>query len=82
MPVQVLTCSIRSFCRFGPRFWRSPRRWIGLIGRMARWQSDSRREQVHAAINVLLRTEDDRAEQIQLLFSRQYKEDWREKFGV
>ena len=45
-------------------------------------ETDSRREQMQAAIQALLRTEDDRAEQIQLLFSRQYKDDWREKFGV
>jgi len=44
--------------------------------------SDSRRAQMHAAIQVLLRPEDDRAEQIQLIFSRTYKDDWREKFGV
>ncbi len=44
--------------------------------------SDSRRTQMHAAIQVLLRPEDDRAEQIQLIFSRPYKSDWREKFGV
>jgi hypothetical protein len=44
--------------------------------------SDARRAQVHAAIQVLLRPEDDRAEQIQLIFSQPYKNDWREKFGV
>ena len=44
--------------------------------------TDSRREQMHAAIHVLLRPEDDRAEQIQLIFSRPYMDDWREKFEV
>jgi len=44
--------------------------------------SDSRWEQVQAAIHVLLRPEDDRAEQIQLIFSRPYMDDWREKLGV
>ena len=44
--------------------------------------SDARRAQMHAAIQVLLRPEDDRAEQVQLIFSRPYKGDWREKFGV
>jgi hypothetical protein len=44
--------------------------------------SESRRAQVHAAIQVLLRPDDDRAERIQLIFSRPYKDDWREKFGV
>jgi hypothetical protein len=44
--------------------------------------TDSRRAQLQAAIQVLLRPEDDRAEQIQLIFSRQYKDEWREKFGI
>ena len=44
--------------------------------------SDARRAQVQAAIQVLLRPEDDRAEQIQLIFSRPYRDDWREKLGV
>jgi hypothetical protein len=44
--------------------------------------SDARRAQLQAAIQVLLRPEDDRAEQIQLIFSRPYKDDWREKMGV
>jgi hypothetical protein len=44
--------------------------------------SESRRAQMHAAIQVLLRPEDDRAEQVQLIFSRTYQNDWRETFGV
>jgi hypothetical protein len=44
--------------------------------------NDPRRTQIQAAIQVLLRPEDDRAEQIQLIFSRQYDHDWREKFTV
>jgi hypothetical protein len=44
--------------------------------------TDARRTQVQAAIQVLLRPEDDRAEQIQLIFSRPYANDWREKLGV
>lgn len=44
--------------------------------------SDSRRMQLHAAVQVLLRPEDDRAEQIQLIFSREYEDNWREKFGL
>jgi hypothetical protein len=44
--------------------------------------TDSRRAQLQAAIQVLLRPEDDRAEQIQLIFSRQYNDEWREKFGI
>jgi hypothetical protein len=45
-------------------------------------ETDPRRTQVQAAIQVLLRPEDDRAEQIQLIFSRQFEDDWREKLGV
>jgi hypothetical protein len=43
--------------------------------------SESRMKQVQAAIQVLLRPEDDRAEQIQLIFSRPFEDDWRVKFG-
>jgi hypothetical protein len=44
--------------------------------------NDARRTQIQAAIQVLLRPEDDRAEQVQLLFSRPYDHDWREKFEL
>jgi hypothetical protein len=44
--------------------------------------TDSRRTQVQAAIQVLLRPEDDRAEQLQLIFSRPYEDDWRGKFRM
>jgi hypothetical protein len=44
--------------------------------------SDSRRMQLQAAIHVLLRPEDDRAEQIQLVFSRAFEDNWREKIGM
>jgi hypothetical protein len=44
--------------------------------------TDPRRTQVQAAIQVLLRPEDDRAEQIQLIFSRPYEDNWEEKFGL
>lgn len=44
--------------------------------------NDSRRTQVQAAIQVLLRPDDDRAEQLQLVFSRPYVFDWREKLQM
>ncbi len=44
--------------------------------------AESRRMQIHAAIQVLLRPEDDRAEHIQLIFSRPYEDDWRETFQM
>jgi hypothetical protein len=44
--------------------------------------SESRLTQVRAAIEVLLRPEDDRAEEIQLIFSRPFEDDWRDKLGI
>jgi hypothetical protein len=44
--------------------------------------SESRRSQVRTAIQALLLPGDDRAEQIQLIFSRPFEDDWREKFDV
>jgi hypothetical protein len=44
--------------------------------------TDRRRTQVQAAIQVLLRPEDDRAEQIQLIFSRPYEDEWQERFRM
>jgi hypothetical protein len=44
--------------------------------------NDPRRTQVQAAIQVLLRPDDDRAEQLQLVFSRPYEFDWREKLQM
>ena len=44
--------------------------------------SESRLKQVRAAIEVLLRPEEDRAEQVQLIFSRPFEDDWRDKLGM
>jgi hypothetical protein len=44
--------------------------------------AEQRRTQIQAAIQVLLRPEDDRAEQLQLIFSRPYEDDWRQKFRM
>jgi hypothetical protein len=44
--------------------------------------SDPRHEKIRAAIHTLLRPDDDRAEQVQLIFSRPYDDEWQEKFGV
>lgn len=43
---------------------------------------DPRLSLVHEALTVLASSQEDRAEQIQLLFSRQYEDDWRETFDV
>jgi hypothetical protein len=40
---------------------------------------ETRVEQIRQAIATLLRPDDDRAEQIQLLFSRPYDDEWQEK---
>lgn len=45
-------------------------------------EAEAKRQQLQAAIQVLLRPEDDRAEQIQLIFSRPYDEDWRTKLEM
>ena len=37
---------------------------------------------IHEAMQVLQEDQDDRAEQVQLIFSRQYEDDWREKFDL
>jgi hypothetical protein len=44
--------------------------------------SESRRTQVQAAMQVLLRPEEDRADQVQLIFSRPFEDDWRENFRM
>lgn len=41
---------------------------------------DGRRDQLRAAVERLLSDEPDRAEQIQLLFSRDYAENWRDEY--
>ncbi len=43
---------------------------------------DSRRSQIGNAIETLLQDREDRAEQIQLIFSRPYEEDWRRRFRM
>jgi len=44
--------------------------------------SESRLAQIRAAIEVLLSPDDDRAEQVQLIFSRPFEDDWRNKFDL
>jgi hypothetical protein len=43
---------------------------------------DPRMRRVREAIQTLLSETPDRAERVQLLFSREYDEAWRKKFGV
>jgi hypothetical protein len=44
--------------------------------------SDERRQRLERAIRLLLEKAPSRAEQVQLLFSREYDEAWRKQFGV
>jgi hypothetical protein len=44
--------------------------------------ADQRHDRIQAAIKALLCGTDDRAEQVQLIFSRQFEQDWRSKFNV
>ena len=43
---------------------------------------DPRLAQVHEALTVMGGTAPGRAEQVQLIFSRAYQDDWRTSFGV
>lgn len=43
---------------------------------------EPRLRQVRAAIEVLLENQANRAERLQLVFSREYEENWRAKFGL
>lgn len=43
---------------------------------------DPRLKLIRQALQELSSDETDRAERVQLIFSRQYDEDWREKFGL
>jgi hypothetical protein len=43
---------------------------------------DPRWHRIHAAISTLLLPNDDRAEQIQLIFSRPYEDDWQDEFRM
>ena len=45
-------------------------------------RGDRRMELIRKGLDILRRDEGGRAEAIQLLFSREYEEDWRKKFGV
>jgi hypothetical protein len=44
--------------------------------------AEPRRKKILAALDVLRAADSDRAEKVQLIFSRQYEGDWREKFGI
>ena len=43
---------------------------------------DPRMQRIHEALDALGQASDDRAEQIQLIFSLPYDDDWQEKFDI
>ncbi|MGD9634848.1 MAG: hypothetical protein AB7G28_24295 [Pirellulales bacterium] len=45
-------------------------------------QREPRLQKIRTAIELLLTAEGDRAEQLQLVFSRAYEGDWQSKFGL
>jgi hypothetical protein len=45
-------------------------------------EQDPRRELLRHGVQALQRTAPDRAEQVQLIFSRPYEPDWRQQFGL
>ncbi len=45
-------------------------------------RGDGRRERLEWAIRLLLQEAPGRAERVQLLFSREFEESWRDRFGV
>jgi hypothetical protein len=44
--------------------------------------SDPRLDRLREGIQILLRPDDDRAEQVQLIFSRPYEDGWQRQFAV
>ena len=45
-------------------------------------EGDRRMALIQQGIDILVKEDKDRAEQIQLLFSRQYEDDWQDKFDL
>jgi hypothetical protein len=43
---------------------------------------DPRMRLLHESLQMLLTDDGDRAEQVQMIFSRRYESTWREKFGL
>lgn len=45
-------------------------------------ENDQRLARLHEALEILKSPQDDRAEQVQLLFSRTYEDDWQNRFDL
>jgi len=56
---------------------------LDRLDRAARTSDENpHRAQIQEAIQILLQPEANRAEQLQLLFSRKYERNWRQQLGV
>lgn len=55
---------------------------LDRIDRAGEVVSDPRLPKLREAINLLLAKEGNRAEEVQLLFSREFDDNWRAKLGV
>ena len=56
---------------------------LDRVGRAGSIGNDEpRMAQLRAGLKVLLSSESDRAEEVQLIFSRKYHEDWRSEFRL
>lgn len=55
---------------------------LDRIDRAGGIASDSRLPKLREAVNLLLAEEGNRAEQVQLLFSREFDDNWRANLGV
>ena len=63
-------------------FCKSPPRWIVSAGVTARAADDPRFLNLKRGLSILQNADSNRAEQIQLLFSRTYDEHWRQNLGA
>ena len=45
-------------------------------------EEDPRMARLREALTIVARTSSDRAEQVQMIFSRDYEDDWQKKFNV
>lgn len=56
---------------------------VDRIDRAGGWDASERRVgQLRQAVQTLLQPHDDRAEQVQLIFSRPYDDEWQEELGI
>ena len=71
-----------SFSRCGRSCWILLRHWTGSTAPRTALDDDPRMARLREAIEIILHEHGDRAEQIQLIFSREYDENWSTKLGL